>query len=201
MFIVPGPPLFAEVCGAAHHRFVYAGNAGRRWVGCGALGRFELPGAVMTRFRSSALVVSTSYQFIQGVDDPITLVRERLDKLSQLVLGDGKGLQWIQHHRDVINDECRVELGAVDFVEGRLPHQRHNDTAVIPIVNGGLYSYEERCALAGLSTIARFCFSRARKSANSASTTDERLAVTLRARATRSSFKVRLVVRLRALVS
>jgi hypothetical protein len=68
--------------------------------------------------RSPRLPVSTRYHLVQGIDDPITLLRERLDKLSQLVLGDGEGLQRIQHHGNALDDECGVELGIVDLVEG-----------------------------------------------------------------------------------
>ncbi len=56
-------------------------------------------------------------QFIQGIDNLMAFICERLHKLSQRVFGDRDYFQWLQDHRRFFDDERGIEARVADLVQ------------------------------------------------------------------------------------
>jgi len=56
-------------------------------------------------------------QFIQGIDNPMAFVCERLDELSQLVFGDRRRFQRMQNHRRFFDDKRGIEARMADLID------------------------------------------------------------------------------------
>lgn len=79
------------------------------------------PRVTHTRSVPSPAVLSSAmspgHQFIQGIDDAVTVSCERLHELPQPVRGDRSHLEGVQDHRSFLDDKRRIEARMAHLIE------------------------------------------------------------------------------------
>lgn len=98
--------------------------------------------------------MSTRYQLIQGIDDLLAFLGQRMHDFSQLVRRNRNDLQRMQNHWRTFDCERWVEARKRYFVDVRLLHQRNNDATFVSIEDGRLDHDHVRNRIAICASIA-----------------------------------------------